>query len=163
MYIYIYILYCPRALKKTLQQPNSQKGRGFLLYLMIFWRATGPTRLGPRSSRRICRTLSKRFLEHLRSFSRHTGSRLEHSRMPLHNFFSTGTFTFISLAFRFSTGIFTIFSSAYRFSTGTFTIIESAYRLYRIIPFIYIYTYIYIYIYIFIDVYIYIYAAVHGP
>ena len=95
---------------------------------MIFWRATGPTRLGLRSSRRICRTLSKRFLEHLRSFSQHTGSRLEHSRMPLHNFFSTGTFTFISLAFRFSTGIFTIFSSAYRFSTGTFTIIESAYR-----------------------------------
>ena len=95
---------------------------------MIFWRATGPTRLGLRSSRRICRTLSKRFLEHLRSFSQHTGSRLEHSRMPLHNFFSTGTFTFISLAFRFSTGTFTIFSSAYRFSTGTFTIIESAYR-----------------------------------
>ena len=95
---------------------------------MIFWRATGPTRLGLRSSRRICRTLSKRFLEHLRSFSQHTASRLEHSRMPLHNFFSTGTFTFISSAFRFSTGTFTIFSSAYRFSTGTFAIIESAYR-----------------------------------
>ena len=65
---------------------------------MIFWRATGPTRLGLRSSRRICRTLSKRFLEHLRSFSQHTASRLEHSRMPLHNFFSTGTFTFVSSA-----------------------------------------------------------------